>query len=276
MFSEPAEWLTGILFHDFISLKELSLREMNFDAMSESVQNKLEGLVRSESLHRLKLHSVQFPRLLLYDTKGLKHLTMINTTFLDASSTSSTSNELKAKPPVLHTLTIYADRGVGLSKLMGLSIRSDPLRSNMFQKDELNQILEQCRATLKHIGFNASFEVDETLDIHFERLEALTTLHIHFPIIRDDLLLCFKCNSDIKSIKRLNWKDFSSVINDTTGFLPSWHLKFVFCRDQTPSSIRLEFEDEEKTLIQQIKGHLPNFNKFASVQKGEVYGESYI
>ncbi|KNZ75721.1 hypothetical protein J132_01971 [Termitomyces sp. J132] len=315
---DPAEWLTSILLHDFTNLRELSLREMNFDGLSEIIRSRLEELVRSRSLHSLKLHSVQVPQPLLYDTKGLKHLTMINATFLEASSVS---NAFEAKPPVLHTLTIYADRGwhqvptghpvsrimnyllegnnmigllpADLSELTGLSIRSGLLRSIMFQEDELNQVLQRCCATLKHIRFTASFEVNEAFDLHFEYLEVLTTLHIHFPIIRDDLLvwlarvlrslatslslcaitLSFKCNYDAASIKRFDWTGFSNIMNGTTGFLPLWHLELVFCQDRARGLV-LEFGDAEKAVIQELRNHLPNFDKFAFVPEGKFYGES--
>lgn len=185
---DPAEWLTSILLHDFTSLRELSLREMNFNGLSEAIRNRLEEVVRSRPLQSLTLHSVQFPESLLYGTIGLKHLTMINATFLEAPHTL---NEVKVKPPVLHTLTIYADRGwhqlppsdhpisrtmkwllegnktiglvpVDLSKLKGINIRSSLLRSAMFQDDELNQVLRRCRATLKHLKLTASFEGTST------------------------------------------------------------------------------------------------------------------
>ncbi|KAG6894684.1 hypothetical protein C0992_005125 [Termitomyces sp. T32_za158] len=318
MIWDPAEWLTSILLHDFTSLRELSIREMNFNGLSKTIRNRLEGVVRSGSLHSLIVHSVQFPESLLYGTEGLKHLTMINATFVEGPCTLK---ESKVKPPVLHTLTIYADRGwhqmspadhpisramkwllegnktiglvpVDLSKLKALNIRSGILRSTMFQDDELNQVLRRCRATLKHIKFTASFEVDDTIDLHFECLEAITTLHIHFPIMRNDLLIWLaktlrslamsislrvitisvKCNSDVESVEKLNWKDFSSIMNGTSAFLPSWHLDIVFCQDRAPGFI-LEFGDGEKAAIHEFRSRLPNFDDFVSIREGKVYGE---
>ncbi|KAG6876534.1 hypothetical protein C0993_002423 [Termitomyces sp. T159_Od127] len=321
MIWDPAEWLTSILLHDFTSLRELSLREMNLNGLSETIRNRLEGVVRSRSLQSLIVHSVQFPESLLYDTKGLRHLTMINATLVEVPCPL---NELKVKPPVLHTLTIYADRGwhqmppsdhpisrtmkwllegnktiglvpVDLSKLKGLNIRSGLLRSMMFQDDELNQVLRRCRATLKHIKFTASFEANDTIDLHFECLEAITTLHIHFPIMRDDLLIwlaktlrslatslslrvitvSFKCNCDAESVEKLNWKDFSSIMNGTSGFLPSWHLNIVFCQDRAPGFV-LELGDGEKTAVHELRSRLPSFDNFVSVRQGKVYEWGFL
>ncbi|KAG6910612.1 hypothetical protein DXG01_009121 [Tephrocybe rancida] len=210
------DWLNSILAHDFKNVKALSLRDLTLYDLSEASQQRLSILVRQASLRRLELALIDASEALLYHLPlDLQHLSMSEVGLYSAADV-----EVSVARPVLRSLALagwctsdpsveapsshvrQADYLVDwfvelesgpplpfdLSQLTSFSLNEENLEPGMFMNESLNHTLQRWSATLKHLKLNASFEEWSPINLNLGEHAALSTLHIHFPEITQDLL----------------------------------------------------------------------------------------